>query len=68
MKISDAANQNISIQKCSRCGGDHRKIRLWEFQRPPSHEGHQWGHWAKCPTTKDPILVQVLKTPPSIVE
>lgn len=44
------------LRACARCGGIHDELLEWKlFQRPPDN----YKFWAPCPTTGDPILLEV---------
>lgn len=60
MIINKAGKRQLSVSRCARCGGDHVKLKMKQFARPPQHEGLEWGFWARCPTSGDPILVNVV--------
>lgn len=45
------------IVDCSRCGYTHRNILAKKFVRPPDG----FTHWARCPCTGDPILIQAAR-------
>lgn len=45
------------LERCGRCTGTHENLEAREFKDPPE-TGHA-RHWAICPTTNEPILVEV---------
>lgn len=45
----------IDVDGCARCGGEHR-VEFREFARPAG----QYTHWASCPETGDPILLEIV--------
>ncbi len=51
---------NLTVQACARCGADHADLAFQAFARPPLPSTH----WAPCPTTGEPILLQVLDDQP----
>lgn len=56
----DKWSRETAIQSCARCGEDHDGLTFVPFQRPPMQDdesGPFATHWARCPTTGDPILV-----------
>jgi hypothetical protein len=53
------------LANCARCGGDHPDRLEWRrFGRPVVIDERTWfSHWAPCPSTGEPILLQQQKTP-----
>ena len=47
-----------SVTKCARCGDSHSGLIFVKFNEPVLH----MTHWAACPTTAEPMLMQVLDT------
>lgn len=45
----------ISIERCARCGRNHKWLSIRKFRRPPPDATY----FAICPNTKEPILVKV---------
>jgi len=56
-RIADMVNNPVidDLYRCSRCGENHKNVQLKEFKKPPGKNTH----WARCPTTGDPILVVI---------
>lgn len=50
---------HTTIINCARCGETHAKIQLKKFQSPPGGVLKGLTHWALCPKTKEPILIEV---------
>lgn len=48
----------IRIEHCARCNGVHEQVRFSRFLRPVN----QYEYWALCPTTKEPILMELTFT------
>lgn len=47
------------VVDCSRCGEDHRDLVFVAFDHPVAIGGIKIGRWSSCPTTGDPILMQI---------
>jgi hypothetical protein len=50
----------ITIHKlcgCSRCGKVHINIEFTHLKRVAG----DWTHWAMCPVTKEPILLEIIE-------
>jgi hypothetical protein len=43
------------IERCARCGGDHKNVPFKPFTRPSPH----YTHWAPCPNIAEPILMRI---------
>lgn len=48
-----------SIINCARCKGAHEKLEFKKFRNPIEVETHVFTHWALCPTTEEPIVLEV---------
>ena len=44
-----------SLNKCSRCGGDHKSITFEKLERPLGN----LTHFAMCPTNNQPIMMTI---------
>lgn len=51
------------VHRCARCGAEH----LLTFQ-PLSNPPEAFTHWATCPTTREPVLLQVTWSSPGRTE
>lgn len=52
----------ISVENCSRCGGDHDVVELSKLSMPfapPECAPIAWTHWAPCPVNGQPIMVMI---------
>lgn len=47
-------NMTIEINKCARCGGDHKLT----FEPLTNHD--RYTHWSLCPIVSQPILMIVV--------
>ena len=45
----------IRVVDCARCQGIHDSVPFYKFGAPPSFATH----WAMCPNSEDPILMEV---------
>lgn len=45
----------VNIRPCTRCGEAHKGLLSKRFNIPVLGK---WTHWATCPTSGDPILLQ----------
>jgi hypothetical protein len=45
------------IEKCARCGKNHRRILYKKFKRAVQ-ANVEYTHWGLCPRTKEPILMR----------
>ena len=45
----------VDVKCCQRCGFDHDQLRFTQLIDPVD----EWGHWAICPNTHQPILVKI---------
>jgi hypothetical protein len=52
------------VYNCARCGGDHASVLFMAFHRCPPDATH----WGTCPTTYEPILLQVTPRGPDTTE
>lgn len=53
-----------SVKHCARCGQDHDDLHYKKFVNPIyDDDGTEWGWWATCPTTGDPILMRTYPGP-----
>ena len=46
----------VTVGHCARCGKTHHNIMFKKFKVPAL----AWTHWASCPKTKEPILMQLV--------
>jgi hypothetical protein len=53
----------VTLSNCSRCGGTHESLLFGKLLGDPidSLPG-DYTHWAMCPTTRHPIVLQVIQT------
>lgn len=59
--MSAAGRGRLNVKSCARCGLDHQNLVLMELRQPMAPEdapGVSWTHWAKCPTSGEPIMVR----------
>lgn len=49
----------IDINNCTRCGQNHANVRMKQFVKPIASGEMSFTHWAWCPVSKGPILVQI---------
>jgi hypothetical protein len=45
----------LPVITCARCGSDHTAVLFRRLQR----HGEEFNFWANCPTTGEPIMMQV---------
>lgn len=50
----------INIKACARCGGDHAELEFAPFTLPLIIGPFARTHWALCPKTGEPIIVNVI--------
>lgn len=53
--------RDFAVRGCARCGGDHEHLQPKTFARPPKLSAGTIDAWVSCPSTGDPILIQVTK-------
>jgi hypothetical protein len=47
------------ILGCSRCGLDHKGLKIVEFRRPFCVGGMEFNFWGLCPLTGEPLFARV---------
>lgn len=54
----------VGVRNCARCGDDHSGLVFKAFTiRPITHgDGVTFTHWALCPNTGEPIIMEIEKT------
>lgn len=45
----------LNLERCARCGNDHRGLAFYPLHNPPPHITH----WALCPKLGQPILMTI---------
>jgi len=50
--------RHMPVKTCARCGEDHI-ITFRRFKNPID----RFTHWALCPNTNEPILLEIYETP-----
>lgn len=58
----------IPVLRCARCGQDHAEVEFDEFERPVVVNGQVLEFYGLCPTTHQPILMQVVVPPDTNTE
>jgi len=48
-----------TVTNCARCGGVHEKLVFAVLKQPAGEDTH----WAPCPATGEPILLQLIQEP-----
>lgn len=58
-----AENVELTLERCPRCDEEHRDLEAVPLGVPlrSTTGGYStsWSHWAVCPVTDEPVLVQV---------
>lgn len=49
----------VRVRACARCGRDHERIEFKAFKHAPIEASH----WATCPRTGEPLLMQFEREP-----
>lgn len=44
----------VDVKSCQRCGSDHPKLAFRKLANP----ANEWTHWALCPASQQPVLLQ----------
>jgi hypothetical protein len=53
-----------TVEGCARCGGKHADLDFKPFSQNSikDSDGADWTHWALCPATGEPLILQVVQT------
>lgn len=55
----------LVVENCARCGLYHAAVNFVSFKRPVVVGAvHEFEYWGVCPTTEEPILMQVVMEDP----
>lgn len=55
----------VNIEDCARCGERHKNIKVFSFTRIPENVliyGEPITHFAVCPETYEPLLINIRAT------
>lgn len=47
------------LQRCARCGNDHKELTFQPLDQPMEAEGLRFTHWAPCPVNAEPIMMRI---------
>ena len=61
-KSKTSLTTKVAVKRCARCGGDHPALTFKRLQRPAK----DFGWWARCPETGEPVLMQILPAPEGV--
>lgn len=50
-----ADRMKVTVRDCARCGKLHTMLEFQRLRRP----ARDYGWWAPCPTTGEPVLMQL---------
>lgn len=53
--------RSVDVTRCARCNGDHPDLHFQKLQEPVDFDGLA-EHWAICPTTGEPIMLETYYT------
>jgi hypothetical protein len=57
------ATRVVAFIGCARCDGEGHELAFARFERPIEAGEHTFEWWALCPTTGEPILMEIAVTP-----